>query len=657
MRVLQTITRALTRKKHISPEAMKTSHLVRYMTTLDLTLLGTGNTLGAGVYVVTGVLGKYTAGPAMILSFFIAAVVATLAALCYAEFGARVPKAGSAYVYTYICMGEVWAFLVGWSVFLQNSIGAGSVARSTSAYIDSLVGNKIDAYMTVAMPMNSGILAKYPDFIALGLCILLAAALAFGAKISSSLNNIFTGVNLFIIIYVIVCGLFRLDISYWQIPADQIPKGPCKPLSGNQTSEECENYGTGGFMPYGFGGVLVGAAMGFYGFIGFDVISTAAEEAHNPQRSIPLSTMATVFFVFLSFFGVSLVLTMMCPYYLLDARAPLPMAFERIGWTFAKYVVTVGGIVGLLTSLLGCIFALPRFIYSMASDGLLFSCLAKIDERFHMPVNACMFCAVVAGVMGMMLDINSLVNIVAAGTLMPYGLVAACVLKLRYEPDYASIAAATQLYPTVGERDHTPYVDSFTALLKQAVSPRYAEATLLSSRVVTWAVFIMTLLFVGISSMVVFAMDALSSHTPWALAVTSSMSALIVILLIVIARQPQSNTELAFKVPMVPLIPAASLFINVYLLVQLDGMTWARYMTLMGVGVVIYFGYGIWNSKERGISPMRLRHEKLQAVARKAAKRDEKDRELERSGKTAVFSENGNAQNVRPPALDTSPLL
>ncbi|XP_038061454.1 cationic amino acid transporter 2-like isoform X1 [Patiria miniata] len=653
--VLRAIARALTRKKNITEETQRESHLRKYLSTLDLVLLGVGNTLGAGVYVVTGVLGKLTAGPAMIISFLIAAIVATLSALCYAEFGARVPKAGSAYVYTYICMGEAWAFLVGWSVFLQNAIGAGSVARSASAYIDDLAGNRIEAYMLSTLPMESGILAKYPDFIALAMCLALSVALAFGARMSSNVNNVFTAVNLFIIIYVIVCGLFRLDASYWHIPADQLPKGPCKVLPGNQTSEEqCESYGTGGFMPYGLSGVMVGAAMGFYGFIGFDVISTAAEEAHDPQRSIPLSTMATVFFVFLSFFCVSIVLTMMCPYYLLDERAPLPEAFGRIGWTVAKYVVTVGGIVGLMTSLIGCIFALPRFIYSMASDGLLFECLATVSERFKMPVNACVFCGVVAGVMGMLLDIGSLVSIVAAGTLMPYGLVAASVMKLRYEPDYESIAAATHLYPTVGEGEHATFMDSFASLLNQAVQPRYAEATVLSSRVVTFAVFLLTLNFIGISSVIVFASDCLLNKEPWALAVTSLMSALIVILLIVIARQPQSNAVLAFKVPMVPLIPATSLFINIYLLVQIDRLTWVRYLTCMCVGVVIYLAYGVWNSKQRGMDPMTRRHKKLVTSARNG----EKAQELEQSGKLGRLDENGApATHALSSAFDMSPVL
>ncbi|XP_038061456.1 cationic amino acid transporter 2-like isoform X2 [Patiria miniata] len=558
--VLRAIARALTRKKNITEETQRESHLRKYLSTLDLVLLGVGNTLGAGVYVVTGVLGKLTAGPAMIISFLIAAIVATLSALCYAEFGARVPKAGSAYVYTYICMGEAWAFLVGWSVFLQNAIGAGSVARSASAYIDDLAGNRIEAYMLSTLPMESGILAKYPDFIALAMCLALSVALAFGARMSSNVNNVFTAVNLFIIIYVIVCGLFRLDASYWHIPADQLPKGPCKVLPGNQTSEEqCESYGTGGFMPYGLSGVMVGAAMGFYGFIGFDVISTAAEEAHDPQRSIPLSTMATVFFVFLSFFCVSIVLTMMCPYYLLDERAPLPEAFGRIGWTVAKYVVTVGGIVGLMTSLIGCIFALPRFIYSMASDGLLFECLATVSERFKMPVNACVFCGVVAA-----------------------------------------------------------------------------------------------LNFIGISSVIVFASDCLLNKEPWALAVTSLMSALIVILLIVIARQPQSNAVLAFKVPMVPLIPATSLFINIYLLVQIDRLTWVRYLTCMCVGVVIYLAYGVWNSKQRGMDPMTRRHKKLVTSARNG----EKAQELEQSGKLGRLDENGApATHALSSAFDMSPVL
>ncbi|XP_072035577.1 cationic amino acid transporter 2-like [Amphiura filiformis] len=530
------IVRPLFRKKQIDPDELGESQLRRCLTLVDLILLGLGKTLGAGVYVVTGQVAKHKAGPAMILSFLVAAVVATLSALCYAEFGARVPKAGSAYIYTYIAVGEAFAFVVGWSLFLQNCIGGASVARATSAYLDSLIDNRITNYMTAHFPMDHPGLADFPDFLALIFCLFFAFMMIFGVKESATFNNIFAGLNMYVIVYIIICGLFKIDGSNWSIPASDIPTEPCERIIGNETIDaDCPIYGTGGFFPYGFNGVVAGAAMCFYAFIGFDVISQTGEEAQKPQRNIPLGTMLSLLIVFLAYFGVSAVLTLMLPYYSLDEAAPLPVAFDSVGWWFATYIVTLGGICGLITSLFGCIFAMPRYIYSMASDGLLYGCLGWVSERSKTPIIACLVCGTLSGVLGLMLDIEALVNIVAAGTLVPYALVAACVLILRYEPDGASAAAATILYPRFRIEESKKFTESsLKNILYNMFKPRYHVATGLSSTIVMICVCLLS-----------------------------------------------------------------SLFINIYLLLHMDKRTWIGYAGFMLIGLFIYITYGIKHSKER----------------------------------------------------------
>ncbi|KAF5305654.1 hypothetical protein FQA39_LY18968 [Lamprigera yunnana] len=329
------------------------SKLARVLSTLDLTALGIGSTLGVGVYVLAGEVAKNYAGPAVIISFLIAAIASVFAGLCYAEFGARVPKAGSAYIYSYVTIGEFVAFIIGWNLILEYVIGSASVVKGLFTYLDALVNNKMSMFLEEAMPISIPVFGRYPDFFSLGVVLVFSVALALGAKESSLVNNIFTMVNLSVVLFVVISGLWKVDASNWKIPVDKVPGG----------------FGNGGFAPYGFSGIIKGAATCFYGFIGFDCIATAGEEAKTPQKSIPIAIVVSLFIIFLSYFSISIVLTMILPYYLQDEEAPFPHVYDEIGWPIAKYLVTVGALCGLFSSLLGAMFPLPRVIYAMSSDG------------------------------------------------------------------------------------------------------------------------------------------------------------------------------------------------------------------------------------------------------------------------------------------------
>ena len=250
------------RKKYIDPQSVTKTELARCLSTLDLTLLGIGSTLGAGLYVVTGEVARSIAGPAVVVSFFIAAVASILSGLCYAEFGARVPKAGSAYIYSYVTVGELCSFIIGWNLILEYVIGASSVARAWSSYFDSLIDDAIRNF-TVShvgeIPTPSGV--TYPDFFALLVAVLITIVLTVGVKSSSRFNSIFTGINVLVIVFVTTLGLYFAKYRNW----------------------------TNDFMPFGFSGVISGAATCFYAFVGFDIIASTGEEAKNPRRSIPIS--------------------------------------------------------------------------------------------------------------------------------------------------------------------------------------------------------------------------------------------------------------------------------------------------------------------------------------------------------------------------------
>ncbi|OON22941.1 high affinity cationic amino acid transporter 1 domain protein, partial [Opisthorchis viverrini] len=226
------------------------------------------------------------------------------------------------------------------------------------------------------MSMNVPGFADYVDLFSFGITSIVTAILVFGARESSIFNNVFTLINLGVISYVTITGLFRVDISNWRIDPDNVPL--------NQVNRS--QVGDGGFFPFGFSGVLRGAGTCFYSFVGFDIIATTGEEVRNPQRAIPIAIIVCLSVCFVAYASVSAVLTLMIPYYAIPANAPLPYAFERVGWSVARYVIAVGAVCALTTSLMGSIFPLPRILYAMSSDGLLFRFFGRISKRFKTPV-------------------------------------------------------------------------------------------------------------------------------------------------------------------------------------------------------------------------------------------------------------------------------
>lgn len=244
-----------------------------------------------------------------------------------------------------------------------------------------------------------------------------AVALAFGLKKSTIVNNCFTVLNIGIVLFVIIAGAINADVSNWNVNPANV--------------STIYNVGEGGFFPFGFEGTLRGAATCFFGFVGFDCIATTGEEVKNPRKAIPRAILLSLCTIFLAYFGVSTVLTLMWPYYKQDVNAPLPFVFNEIGWTFAKWTVAIGGIIGLVASLFGAMFPQPRIIYAMAQDGLVFKALGEVSPRFKTPVFGTLCAALLTGTMAGLFDLKALVNMLSIGTLMAYTVVAISILILR----------------------------------------------------------------------------------------------------------------------------------------------------------------------------------------------------------------------------------
>ena len=579
----------LTRRKSVSQEYKTNTELSKCLTTWDLTSLGIGATLGAGIYVVSGQVAASIAGPAVIISFALAAVTSILSGLCYAEFGARVPKTtGSAYAYSYVTVGEIWAFIIGWNLILEYMIGTAADARALSACFDFVIGNVIrNLTLTYIGEINTPGLGTYPDILSFIVTIIVTIVLAIGVKQSSTFSMLFNVLNILVVIFIVVAGFIYIDTANW--------------TEGK------------GFFPYGASGVLSGAATCFYAYVGFDIIATTGAESKNAPKSIPVAIVVSLVVIFVCYFGVSAVVTLMVPFDQLDKLSPIPNAFVQRGFPLAKYIIGVGAVCGLSSSLLGSQFPLPRIIYAMASDGLFFKSFASVNPRTEVPVVATVYPGVLTAIIALLFDLSELVEMMSIGTLLAYTLVSLCVLILRYQPDVPEAPAMHQLYrvgqehdadedlslceDTIDEWDYElfaklkmhnleavdNYIDNLVLLQNKSRPGPTAE----SFRLVNWAVILLFVSFIGFCTAVVYGLDALQRRSYVMIMFLVIFGILSAFAIIVICLQPQNTKEISFKAPFVPALPILAVFFNVFLMLKLSRLTWIRFGIWMGLGLYI----------------------------------------------------------------------
>lgn len=399
--------------------------LKRSLSALDLTVFGVGVVIGAGIFTLTGRAAHNVAGPAIVISFVIAAIACALAALCYAEFASTVPVSGSAYTFSYASLGEIFAWIIGWDLILEMFLGASVVAQGWSAYLGVLLNN---FGMVLPPALSYGGVIDLPAVL---LVLALGALVTVGIKESLRVNLVLVALKLFIVVFVIVAGISFIN------PANYSPFVPAAEPTlnaavGSWAAQPLLQFFTGAApAAFGVGGIFAGAALVFFAYIGFDVVATTAEETKNPQRDLPIGIIASLAICTVLYCAVALVVTGMVPYTELDPKAALANAFAYHGQAWMATLISAGAVAGLTTVVLTLMIGATRLIFAMSRDALLPMKLAKVHPRFRTPWLITIIVTIAVAIAAGLTPIGLLEEMVNIGTLSAFVLVSLGVIVLR----------------------------------------------------------------------------------------------------------------------------------------------------------------------------------------------------------------------------------
>lgn len=386
----------------------------------DLLALGIGAVIGTGIFILPGTVSALKAGPSITLSFVIAALVCALAGMCYAEFAASIPVAGSAYSYGTIIYGELLGWLLGWALILEYVLAVAAVSTGWSAYFGSLIkgfGGHLPAAIAGPFDPQHG---TYINLFAVIIVLLIGFLLNRGFKSSIRINNLMVFVKIAIILIFIGVGIFYVKPSNWQP-----------------------------YFPFGIHGTLAGASTVFFAYLGFDTVSASAAEVKNPAKNMPIGIIGTLIVATIFYVAVAVVLTGMVPYNELNVANPVSFALQLVHQNWIAGLLSVGALAGMTTMMISMIYGSSRLVYATGRDGLLPRLLGQLEGPHRSPKNALIVVTIFIALLGGFVPLDQLTNLVNMGTLFAFGLISLGVIPLRRRTDIPGNGFKVPGYPVI----------------------------------------------------------------------------------------------------------------------------------------------------------------------------------------------------------------
>ncbi|KRM89360.1 amino acid permease [Liquorilactobacillus vini DSM 20605] len=384
----------------------KDGRLVKSMGAGDLIALGIGAVIGTGIFILPGTVAALHSGPGIILSFVIAAIVCSTAAMCYAEFSSALPIAGSAYSFGNVVFGEIIGWFLGWALILEYMLAVAAVSTGWAAYFNSFIagfGVKLPQAISGYFDPAHG---TYVNLVAILIVLLISFILSQGVKTSVHINNLIVLIKIAIIIIFLLVGMFYIKPANWHP-----------------------------FLPFGINGVFTGASLVFFAYLGFDAVSASAAEVKNPKKNMPIGVLGTLIICTILYILVSIVLTGMVSYKKLNVANPVSFALQYVNQNWAAGIISLGALAGMFTMMVTMIFSSSRLIYSIGRDGLLPKFLGEVSPKHRIPSNAMLIVTIVISLMGGFVSLDQLTNLVNIGTLIAFTFVSIGIIPLRKRQD------------------------------------------------------------------------------------------------------------------------------------------------------------------------------------------------------------------------------
>ncbi|KAK4770485.1 hypothetical protein SAY87_031017 [Trapa incisa] len=511
------LSRSLDSRELHEVKAQSQHEMKKTLNWWDLIWFGMGAVIGAGIFVLTGLEARDHAGPAVVLSYVVSGISALLSVFCYTEFAVEIPVAGGSFAYLRVELGDFMAFIAAGNILLEYVIGGAAVSRSWTSYLATLLNHDPEDFLIKTDALAEGY--NYLDPIAVGVCAAICVLAVLSTKGSSRLNYIASVIHVVVIIFIIIAGLCKAD------PANYKP-----------------------FAPNGPRGIFQASAVLFFAYVGFDAVSTMAEETINPAKDIPIGLVGSMVITTVFYCLMAVTLCLMQPYSTIDVNAPFSVAFEKVGWSWAKYIVAAGALKGMTTVLLVSAVGQARYLTHIARTHMMLPWFAQVNGRTGTPVNATVAMLLATAVIAFFTKLDILSNLLSISTLFIFMLVAVALLVRRY-------------YVT-GETSASDR-NKLTACLVLIIGSSVATAAYWGSGTTGWIGYAITVPI-------------------WFIATVCLWS------LVPMAREPK-----LWGVPLVPWLPSASIAINIFLLGSIDRASFERFGIWTAFLMVYYVLFGL----------------------------------------------------------------